>query len=435
MIPKGVKDLKKTALFLIICIFITLFASCGPNGDVSEAVSGVLSEDVSEDVSVEESELPEEKILDGSKLVVFGDSITALGSWGKEVAMNCNMEFFNGARGGITSAEGLLRFNTFVKARDPDFVTLCFGMNDLLMTAKDTPKCTPEAFKRNMKKLVEKVRDIGAIPLIVTTNPLDVDVFFASQGQSPDLYGGRDILEWLDTYNEAAREVANELSCDLIDVRAACDEYAIKQVVKPDGIHLSETGNKVFADTISAYLKEHYKSDPNAERVNYDNFIDVTENTEILPFDKDSWYVEQGTMTVKGGDTLKMTNSNGLWPDAQCTFDKGYRVDVSTSKLKIKLTTANVNTSVIIFFDGSSPNAYADGQYLVLNPYFKCKTDSYTGDVTPNQTIDVTIPISSLPIASGNIHDGKVAISGAKIYVAGTAYQPVEIQSFELIVE
>lgn len=427
--------MKKVAFLLIFCIIFTFLASCEPNGDVSEAVSGVLSEDVSEDVSVEESELPEEKILDGSKLVVFGDSITALGSWGKEVAMNCNMEFFNGARGGITSAEGLLRFNTFVKSRDPDFVTLCFGMNDLLMTAKDTPKCTPEAFKRNMKKLVEKVRELGAIPLIVTTNPLDVDVFYQSQGQSPDLYGGRDILEWLDTYNEAAREVANELSCDLIDVRAACDEYSIKQVVKADGIHLSETGNKVFADTISAYLKEHYKSDPNADRVNYDNFIDVSENTEILPFDKDSWYVEQGTMTVKGGDTLKMTNSNGLWPDAQCTFDKGYRVDVATAKLKIKLTTANVNTSVIIFFDGASPNAYADGQYLVLNPYFKCNTDSYTGDVMPNQAIDVTIPLSSIPIAKSNIHDGKVSISGAKIYVAGTAYQPVEIQSFELIVE
>ncbi len=435
MIPKGVKDLKKTALFLVLCIFITMFASCSPNGEGSDVVSDTQSVEESTDVSVEESEIIEEKILDGSKLVVFGDSITALGSWGKTVAMECNMEFFNGARGGITSAEGLLRFNAFVKARNPDFVTLCFGMNDLLMTAKDTPKCTPEAFKRNMKKLVEKVREIGAVPLIVTTNPLDVDVFFASQGQSPDLYGGRDILEWLDTYNEAAREVANELSCDLIDVRAACDEYAIKQVVKPDGIHLSELGNKVFAETISAYLKEHFASDPNAERVNYDNFIDVSENTEILPFDKDSWYVEQGTMTVKGGDTLKMTNSNGLWPDAQCTFDKGYRVDISTAKLKIKLTTANVNTSVIIFFDGASPNAYADGQYLVLNPYFNCKTDSYTGDVTPNQTIDVTIPLSSLPIASGNIHDGKVVISGAKIYVAGTAYQPVEILSFELIVE
>ena len=431
--------MKKVAFLLIFCIIFTFLASCEPNGDISNILSDEQSCEVSveesADVSVEESELPEEKILDGSKLVVFGDSITALGSWGKTVAMECNMEFFNGARGGITSAEGLLRFNTFVKSRDPDFVTLCFGMNDLLMTAKDTPKCTPEAFKRNMKKLVEKVRELGAIPLIVTTNPLDVDVFYQSQGQSPDLYGGRDILEWLDTYNEAAREVANELSCDLIDVRAACDEYSVKQVVKADGIHLSDIGNKVFADTISAYLKEHYKSDPNAERVNYDNFIDVTKNTEILPFDKDSWYVEQGTMTVKGGDTLKMTNSNGLWPDAQCTFDKGYRVDVATAKLKIKLTTANVYTSVIIFFDGASPNAYADGQYLVLNSYFKCNTDSYTGDVMPNQAIDVTIPLSSLPIAKSNIHDGKVSISGAKIYVAGTAYQPVEIQSFELIVE
>ena len=429
--------MKKICLLLALCISLSLFVSCSGGGNVSTASSDTESNAVSDavsDVSEEESAPEAKKVLDGSKLVVFGDSITALGSWGRTVAEECNMEYFNGARGGITSAEGLQRFNAFVKAREPDFVTLCFGMNDLLMTDVDTPKCTPEAFKRNMKKMVEKVREIGAIPLIVTTNPLNVDVFFASQGQSPDLYGGRDILEWLDTYNNAARELADEMGCDLIDVRAACDEYEIKQVVKTDGIHLSELGNVVFAQTISKYLKENFKTDPYAPLVDRDNTINVLTSAEILPFDKEQWYFDTpGSMVITGGSSLKLMNTNGLWPDAQCVFDKWYGVHDRKTDLKIRMTTANVNASIVLYFNGATPNAYTDDQYLVINPFLGCECDSYTGDILANQTIDVTIPFDSLPFPESLRNGSNFCISGAKIYVAGNANQAVEIFEFRVI--
>lgn len=405
-----------------------------PNGSsASETTSETTSEAASDESADTSEESEEELVLDGSKLIVFGDSITALGSWGNAVAEKCNMEYFNGARGGITSLEGLARFNAFVASREPDFVTLCFGMNDLLMVEKNKPKCTPEEFSKNLEKLVENTRSVGAVPLIVTTNPLDVDVFFASQGQSPDLYGGRDILEWLDTYNEAAREVAKKLGCDLIDVRKACEDHEIKSVVNPDGIHLSALGNEIFAETISNYLLENFKTDPNAPKVDRDNAFDVEGEVELLPFEADKWYFEpSGAMIIRGGEKLVLQNTNSLWPDAQCSFDKWYRVDVKTAKLSVKLKNANVSSSVIIYFDGATPNAYADGQYLILNPYFNCKTDSFTGDITPNQTVDIEIPLTSLPISSSCIHDGKVTISGCKIYVAGAAYQNVIVESFKL---
>lgn len=225
--------------------------SAEPDTDVSAAES-TSRED--EESSMNEST---KKVLDGSKLVVFGDSLTALGSWGETLADGLNMYYFNGAMGGITSEEGIGRFGAFVANREPDFVTLCFGMNDLLMTAESTPKVSVVDFRSNMIKLVGMVRDAGAEPVIVTTNPLVNEVFFASQGQNPDWY--RDVgtpLEWLDRYNEAAREAAAETGCLLADVRKACEGLDPKEIDAPDGIHLGEKGNGIFAETVRACLEE-----------------------------------------------------------------------------------------------------------------------------------------------------------------------------------
>lgn len=422
-------------MFALILASVLLLCACHSGGNVSDTGSDSVSDTVSEESIFTPAS------LDNSLLVVFGDSITALGTWGKTVAENCNMRFFNGAAGGITSAQGLARFDAFVASRNPDYVTLCFGMNDLLMTAVDTPKVSPEQFKKNMASLVEKVRELDAVPILLTTNTLDVNVFFASQGQDKSMYGGRDILEWLDTYNDMTRAVAEETGCHLIDLRAECGKYPVNQIVRGDGIHLSENGNKVFADTVTAYMLENFERDPDAPEVNYDNsvLLSTGESASLTPFEKDMWYVDGYTIRVSVSDNttdkLVFRNTNGLWPDAQCCYTQGIKVPVDSSSLSIRLTTANVNASVLLYFDGAYPHAYAEGQYLCINPYLNCETDSYTGDITANQTIDIEIPLSSLPVSSACIHDGYLVISGIKIYVAGQANQPVTIEYFDVAVK
>ncbi len=418
---------------MLVCLF--LMCACTSGGDASDVSESTVSDTVSEESVFTPAS------LDNSLLVVFGDSITALGSWGKTVAENCNMQFFNGAAGGITSAQGLARFDAFVASRNPDYVTLCFGMNDLLMTAVDTPKVSPEQFKKNMTSLVEKVRELDAVPILLTTNTLDVNVFFASQGQDKSMYGGRDILEWLDTYNDMTRAVAEETGCHLIDLRAECGKYPVNQIVRGDGIHLSENGNKVFADTVTAYMLENFERDPDAPEVNYDNsvLLSTGESASLTPFEKDMWYVDGYTIRVSVSDNttdkLVFRNTNGLWPDAQCAYTRGVKVPVKDASLSIRLTTANVNASILLYFDGAYPHAYTEGQYLCINPYLKCNTDSYTGDILSNQTIDIEIPLSSLPVSSACIHDGYLVISGIKIYVAGQANQPVTIEYFDVTVK
>lgn len=413
-------------LFILFTALLCMCA-CAPEENVSSAVSGTVSEESAFSPAV----------LDNSLLVVFGDSITALGSWGKTVAENCNMRFFNGAKGGITSREGLARFDTFVASRDPDYVTLCFGMNDLLMTAADTPKVTPEQFKINMTVLVEKTVAAGAVPILLTTNPLDVNVFFASQGQDASMYGGRDILGWLDTYNDITRQVAAETGCHLIDLRAECDKYSVNSVVRADGIHLSDEGNSIFAGAITEYMLKTFESDPSAPKVDYDTsvLLEPGQTLSVCPFEKDMWYVEGTTMIITGGSKLKIKNTNNLWPDAQCALTDGIKIPVENSAFHIRMSTANVNASIILYFDGAYPHAYTDTQYLCINPYLGCETDSYTGDITANQQIDVYIPLSSLNIPASCVHDGCVTVTGIKIYAAGTAYQPVTVEEFTVTAE
>lgn len=419
----------KRAILLMLTLALTLCA-CASGNDISEG-STQISDTVSEDVFTPAP-------LDNALLVVYGDSITALGEWGKTVAQNCNMRFFNGAKGGITSAEGLARFDAFVASRNPDYVTLCFGLNDLLMTAVNTPKVTPEQFKLNMKKLVEKTVDAGAVPILLTTNSIDYAKFYSAQGQSESMYGGRDIREWVDTYNEMTREVAAETGYPLIDLFAECSKHPETQVVCSDGIHLGTLGNRIFAEQITAYLLENYVSDPDSPKVDYDTSVLLSsgEKADIAPKQKNLWYIEGTTMTAVETDTaIVFKNTNSLWPDAQCALTNGIKVPVKDGVLKVKISTANVNASILLYFDGAFPHAYAEGQYLCINPKLNCNTDSYTGDITANQSIDIEIPLSSLGIPSKSIHDGYVIFSGIKLYVAGNAYQSVTVEEISVYVK
>lgn len=415
-------------LLLVLLSLSLVLCACTPEEGVSEAESDTVSE---------ESGVFTPAVLDNAMLVVFGDSITALGSWGKTVAENCNMRFFNGAKGGITSAEGLARFDTFVASRNPDYVTLCFGMNDLLMVSTNTPKVTPEQFKINMTKLVEKTVEIGAVPILLTTNSIDYAKFYSAQGQTEAMYGGRDIKEWVNTYNEMTREVAAETGYPLIDLFAECSKYPETQVVCSDGIHLGDLGNRIFTEQISSYLLENFPTDPDAPKVNYDNSVTLSagESASLVSFEKDMWYVEGSTITITGGDKLVMKNTDGLWPDAQYSLTEGVKVPVADTVLTVRVSTANVNTSILLFLDGAYPHAYSEGQYVIINPFLNCDTDSYTGDITANQTIDVDIPLSSLNISSSCIRDGYVVFSGVKIYVAGTAYQAVTVEEMSVYVK
>lgn len=413
-------------------------------GDKASSLEESFDESYSNEISEESSEeVSKPQYLDGKKLVVFGDSITALGSWGRDTAEELNMYFFNGAKGGITSAEGIGRFDAFVASQMPDFVTILFGMNDLIMTSSNTPKVTPEQFGKNLKIIIGKVIDCGAKPILLTSNPLNPNTFFSAQGQNKAWYSEiGSPLDWLDVYNEVTRKVAEETKTPLIDMRKYCDGMSYSTLLS-DGIHLADKGNSIFRSYLTAWFRKNYDTDPNAKQVSVeDTYVNVTKDmgyVSMISFDKDDWYVESDKiLRIKEGPDNKyiiLSNTNGLWPDAQLIIKNPIRISVADGVLKFKTSSENVSSSFVLYFDGAIPSAFTANQQLVINKYLGGNCDSYTGDILGSQRLEGSIPLSRLNIPASVIHDGYVIISGVQIYVAGNSYKNVTVRELSVGLE
>ncbi len=386
------------------------------------------------------SKMPEKAntmTLDGKKLVVYGDSLTAFGTWPLTTAENCNMYLFNGATGGINTTEALERFDKYVLERDPDFVTLCFGQNDLLMEGVDQPQVTPDQFKENLKIMCEKITEAGATPILMTCSYMTVAYWWSSQAQNRGHYVNVGTpYEWLEQYCEKVRELAAEGGYDLVDIRKACDDYEPTEFLVDDGVHLADKGNEVYAALLSEHLKSKYGNDPNAEKIT--SRFPFTPSpaepavTDIISYDPTKWDTPiAGEMEFDTNDDghLLISNTTGRWPDAQYAADTSVYVPVEGTELVYDFTTSpGVCTSVLLFYNGATPFAPTSGQYEVINKKLGVKTEPVSNDISSAQDVKGRIPLKDVVPETAIDEKGNVMISGVKIYAAGGMYVPVVVR-------
>ncbi len=445
---------KLICIILALLTFAVSFAACAGKGEtnskeVSATASGAeTSVTASAEESGEESmqdpeesseEISESPYIDGKKLVVFGDSITALGSWGRTAAERLNMYYFNGAMGGITSAQGIDRFSAYAADRGADYITLLFGMNDLIMETAGNPRVTPEQFGENLKTLVRMVRDCGAEPILLTANPLDPGKFWAAQGQSKSMYEsvGGDPLAWEEVYNDVTRRVAEETGAYLIDMFAACEGVSYGTLLR-DGIHLADKGNAIFADALVNWFEERFEHDPKAEKVSEeDTYLYLDEGkTPVCELDSDSWFTaDKSLLSIKKyGNALHLANTNGLWPYAEGLPAAPISLSVENGYLYYNISTGGVCASLILYFSGSTPSAFTEGTYVSINKAIGAECNE-VGDIKAGQTLRGKIALSELGIPAQNINEGRVLLTGVKVYVSGKAYEQVIIRELSVGVE
>ncbi len=382
----------------------------------------------------------EDKVLDGAKLVVFGDSLTAYGTWPLMVAEETNMYLFNGAMGGINTTEALGRFEKYVANQQPDFVTFCFGQNDLLMEGKNNPQVTPEQFKANLKKMCEDTVALGATPILMTCSYMNENIWWGSQAQNRNHY--TDVgtpIEWLDQYCNAVRELAAENGWGLVDIRKACDEHDVNKFLTDDGVHLAELGNQVYAEKLSAYLKANYTSDPNAEKItNRYPHVDTPAEpavTDFVSYDSKYWDFDTAVMGMANGDNgeLKIYNKNGMWPEAHYAAVESVYAPLEGTELVFDFTTEpGINTSILLFFNGATPSAPSVNKHIVINKYLGCNTNE-VDDIVGGQTVKGSVKLTDLDLPSDAVDaKGNVLISGVKVFAAGQANKNVVIRQLAL---
>lgn len=200
------------------------------------------------------------------KIICFGDSITN-GHDGIYGRLNVCLEdrlndwrpneytCINMGHNGNTTALALDRFETDVLNELPGIVLIEFGINDCNCREwAPVSRISVDEYKRNLRVFHKLITEKGSKCIFLTNHliePLEGSRFLI-QGN------GQTYTENLLPYNECVRELASELDADVIDVGAYITDNNInpQDLLRDDGVHLSENGYRIYSDFIAERLKE-----------------------------------------------------------------------------------------------------------------------------------------------------------------------------------
>jgi sialidase-1 len=202
---------------------------------------------------------------------LFGDSTTAHRPGAVEKvasvrldeslqSIGSSLSVYNAGIGGNTSRDGLKRFERDVLAHRPRVVVIGFGINDAAVDVWKKPPATgarvPLAeYRDNLRTIAMKAREAGAKVIFLSPNPLRwtslLRDLYGKPPYDPDAETGFD-SPLLESYREAMRELAAELSVPLLDVpqvwSAALAERGGKiDSLLLDGMHPNDAGHEATA--------------------------------------------------------------------------------------------------------------------------------------------------------------------------------------------
>lgn len=186
--------------------------------------------------------------------VMAGDSITAqrlhsnyIEAFYRTRYPQLNLQFRNSGIGGNRTNHILARFDYDVAAWKPTIVSIELGMNDV--GAGDDPS----AYIKGMRELIEKIRGIGAQPVLISSSPVN-------DGSLPDDWKG-DRCRRIGPYTDALKKLAEEEKVVMVDqyhpllVMWGKNKQAEKPVnLGGDPVHPGPVGQATMAATILAGL-------------------------------------------------------------------------------------------------------------------------------------------------------------------------------------
>ena len=158
----------------------------------------------------------------GKKAVFFGDSLTAAFGWCRTLAQRFGLAAGNAGVGGETSEAARARFASDVLAQSPDYVFICFGMNDQVHADHKSPRVTVERFAENITYFVTEAKKAGAEVILLTPICVEETGYYANPihpESDNTAYGG--VNAYLNRNCNKVREIASEHGAGLVDLFAA----------------------------------------------------------------------------------------------------------------------------------------------------------------------------------------------------------------------
>ncbi len=158
------------------------------------------------------------------------------------------LNIVNSGISGNTAGKGLARLSRDVLAYHPDLVVVCFGLNDCVAGPEGL-----DAYARDMREIVEKIKDSGADVIVMTPNATTDSVHYLLPTEREREDAGRLAAFTregvVDRYMDTARAVAAECGVALVDC------YAIWKKLAAAGVEINEIlSNKINHPTRELHL-------------------------------------------------------------------------------------------------------------------------------------------------------------------------------------
>jgi lysophospholipase L1-like esterase len=184
----------------------------------------------------------------GETLVCFGDSITASGVYTgmlQAALKKYKIKVINSGVGGDKTPSALTRLKKDVTDHKPDAVSVYLGTNDSAVGRHqwaDEPTVHPVAYKTNLIWIIHLCKLAGIKKFSVATP--------AWRFYGPAAFFQGDIMRG---YCLMAREAADETESRLVPLDAAFEAAHSGNgagFFSPDGVHMTEKGARLIADTM-----------------------------------------------------------------------------------------------------------------------------------------------------------------------------------------
>lgn len=202
-------------------------------------------------------------------LLIFGSSVTwgawdKQGGWAQRLKSFCDNKASESAYDNYTTVyclgvsgdntvDLLTRFDTEVKARideeEKTLILIEIGINDSqYILAENKHRVSPEEYRENLLKLIEKSKQHQADLIFVGLTPVDKRV--DPIPWKPD-HAYR--LELVKKYEAILKEICNQYGIPFIEIMSKFLETDSKNLLI-DGLHPNSDGHQIMYDEVKKYL-------------------------------------------------------------------------------------------------------------------------------------------------------------------------------------
>jgi lysophospholipase L1-like esterase len=200
-------------------------------------------------------------LKDGDGIVFFGDSITHQRLYTQYLAdyfytrfPHLRLRLHNAGVSGSVAWEALERFDRDVAAYKPKYVMVLLGMND--GNHEPFNQAIFTTYRQDMTTILQKIRGIGATPIVMTPTMFDARVRRArrphADPESTALYNAVQAY-----YGAWLREVATEQGLGFVDAWAPLNNIVMERrksdpqfTLVPDSVHPGPAGHMVMAMSV-----------------------------------------------------------------------------------------------------------------------------------------------------------------------------------------